>query len=227
MKLVTGNLFTSTCQTLVNTVNCFGVMGAGLALECRYRYPNMFTRYEQLCAQKQLTIGSLYLYKAEDRWILNFPTKNHWKYDSKPEYLVKGLQKFVSTYEQKGILSVAFPLLGANHGGLDPEESLSLMKVFLEPLTIPVEIYSFIPDADDDLFEIFRNRLLSIAPTDLKSKMQMSLKNIALLKDLLQAGTYHNMMQFISSRGIGEKTALQCFRFAMESTIIPKQTTLL
>src|SRR5689334_10996064 len=101
MRFIKGNIFTTTCQTIVNTVNCFGVMGAGLALECKYRYPDLYLRYKNLCDNKQFTIGQLYLYKTDGKWILNFPTKYHWKYETKPEYIERGLQKFVKTYSQK------------------------------------------------------------------------------------------------------------------------------
>ena len=75
LRVIDGNIFTSKCQTIVNTVNCVGVMGAGIALECRLRWPDMHTVYQDLCRQRQITIGKLWLYKSTDRWILNFPTK--------------------------------------------------------------------------------------------------------------------------------------------------------
>jgi O-acetyl-ADP-ribose deacetylase (regulator of RNase III) len=136
VKVITGNIFTTKAQTIVNTVNCVGVMGAGIALECRLRFPEMYEKYVTLCDQGQLKIGLLWLYKGDERWVLNFPTKKHWKYPSKKEYLEKGLEKFLSTYEQKGISSIAFPLLGASQGGIDGEESLAIMLSYLEQATI-------------------------------------------------------------------------------------------
>ena len=79
IKIISGNIFTSKCQTIVNTINCVGVMGAGIALECRLRYPEMYKKYVELCENREISIGILWLYKSEDRWILNFPTKKHWK----------------------------------------------------------------------------------------------------------------------------------------------------
>ncbi len=93
-----GNIFSSRCQTIVNTVNCVGIMGAGIALECRLRYPLMFDQYAKLCADAKLDIGQLWIYRAPERWVLNFPTKKHWRYPSKVEYLHLGLQKFMQTY---------------------------------------------------------------------------------------------------------------------------------
>jgi len=70
MKIIQGNIFSSPCQTRVNTINCVGVMGTGIALEFKLRYPDMFTKYKQLCEQQQLDIGKLWLYKSEARWTL-------------------------------------------------------------------------------------------------------------------------------------------------------------
>src|SRR5437660_12896839 len=78
-----GDLFTSRAQTLVNTVNCVGVMGKGIALEFKNRYLQMFVAYARLCDDRQLRPGLLYLWTKSTPWILNFPTKDHWKYPSK------------------------------------------------------------------------------------------------------------------------------------------------
>ena len=80
IEVITGNIFTSTCQTIVNTVNCVGVMGAGIALECRFRYPEVHKKYISLCNENKIEIGLLWVYKSPKRWVLNFPTKKHWKY---------------------------------------------------------------------------------------------------------------------------------------------------
>ena len=76
---ITGNIFTSECQTLVNTVNCNGVMGAGIALEFKLRHPKMFEQYVEHCKRGRIDIGKLWLYKpsqdaGDRRWVLNFPT---------------------------------------------------------------------------------------------------------------------------------------------------------
>ena len=142
INIVKGNLFNSEAQTLVNTINCVGAMGKGIALEYKNRYPAMYKRYRELCNDKLIEIGKLWLYKTEDKWVLNFPTKDDWRKDSKVEYLILGLEKFVGTYKEKGITSIAFPLLGASNGGLDPKLSLDLMMNYLNQCDIPIEIYS-------------------------------------------------------------------------------------
>lgn len=138
-----GDLFNSECQTIVNTVNCVGVMGKGIALEFKKRYPSMFNTYKKHCSSNALRPGSLYLWRSDTKWILNFPTKDHWRDKSEIKYLEDGLQKFVDTYKSKGITSIAFPQLGCANGGLNWNEVEPLMKKYLEDLDILVEIYIY------------------------------------------------------------------------------------
>ncbi len=133
--------FTCPVQTLVNTVNCVGVMGKGIALEFKNRYPQMYEQYVGICDRKLLEIGKLWLFKTDEKWILNFPTKTHWRYDSKITYIEKGLQKFVESYKSKGILSIAFPLLGSSNGKLNPDVTLEIMRFYLSSCDIPIYIY--------------------------------------------------------------------------------------
>lgn len=142
ITILEGDLFTAETQTIVNTVNCVGAMGKGIALEFKKRYPDMFVKYKGLCDRGLIQIGKLWLYKSPDKWILNFPTKEHWKNNSQPQYLISGLGKFVKTYKERGITSISFPLLGANNGGLDPKLVLDLMTNFLKQVDIPVHIYN-------------------------------------------------------------------------------------
>ena len=87
IQLVTGDLFASSAQTLVNTVNCKGVMGAGIAKEFRRRWPRMFKVYRDACRRGDVQIGSPLLCMMADKWVLNFPTKNHWRGRSHLEYI--------------------------------------------------------------------------------------------------------------------------------------------
>lgn len=143
VKLIqNGNLFDSRCQTLVNTVNCVRVMGKGIALEFKKRYPVMFEVYRRICQQRFLEVGKLQLWKGFDHWVLNFPTKQHWRNPSQMEWIESGLHKFTVTYREKGITSIAFPMLGCSNGGLDKEEVLPLMLRYLERCEgLEVEIY--------------------------------------------------------------------------------------
>ena len=109
-------VFNVKTQTIVNTVNCVGVMGGGLALEFKLRFPEMYEDYIERCKRKEVRIGRTYLYRDyETPWIMNFPTKKHWKYPSKLQWVQQGLEYFIVNYERYGITSIAFPLLGCSN----------------------------------------------------------------------------------------------------------------
>jgi O-acetyl-ADP-ribose deacetylase (regulator of RNase III) len=127
-------------QTIVNTVNCVGVMGKGLALEVKKRFPDVYRRYRKACKRGQLGIGKLQLVKTPAAWVLNFPTKRHWRGPSNLPDIEEGLKKFVSTYKRKAITSIAFPPLGCGAGGLKWEDVKPVMEKYLAGLD-GIEIY--------------------------------------------------------------------------------------
>ncbi|MCS6796876.1 MAG: macro domain-containing protein [Raineya sp.] len=214
-----GNLFTSKAQTLVNTVNCLGVMNAGIALEFRYRYPEMFEKYVEYCRRKLIQIGKLWIYDIpqSDKKILNFPTKYDWKKPSKYEYLEKGLQKFIDTYQEKGIISVAFPLLGTLNGKLDPEKVLSLMYQYLQDCPIHIEIYEYDPQAVDDLILPFRYIIENYPLKWFIDNSSISAKHLQKIKHILQDHLPNSLIQFRNYQGISEKIMQECFRLAMQA----------
>lgn len=135
------SLFDSPAQTLVNTVNTVGVMGKGIAKEFKSLYPAMFAEYRKLCMASELSVGRLQLWRSEDRWVLNFPTKTTWKQPSKLAYIEQGLETFVNSYKEMGVSSIAFPPLGCGNGNLDWKVVKPLMEEYLQPLTINVYIH--------------------------------------------------------------------------------------
>jgi O-acetyl-ADP-ribose deacetylase (regulator of RNase III) len=146
---VRGNLFESPAQVLVNTVNTDGVMGKGVALQFKKIFPEMFREYQKLCEEKKLAVGQLHLFKTMHKWILNFPTKRHWRQPSRVEYVEAGLRTFHRSYAEAGIHSIAFPPLGCGNGQLDfPTQVRPLMSKYLEKLPIDVFIYPERPSHD-------------------------------------------------------------------------------
>lgn len=134
------SLFDSPAKVLVNTVNTVGVMGKGIANEFKSVYPEMFTEYQQLCERRMFNVGDLWVYKTPHKWVLNFPTKKHWRSPSKPEYLEAGLKKFARVYQEARITSISFPQLGCGNGELDwKTQSKPLMEEYLKDL--PIEIF--------------------------------------------------------------------------------------
>lgn len=146
----TGDIFDAKVQVLVNPVNCKGHMGKGLALAFKQRYPRMFASYQQECREGKLRIGQPTLYKASTPWILNFPTKDHWRDDSKIEYIEAGLQYFVAHYKVLGINSIAIPKLVAGLGKLSWHTVGPLMVTYLSQVDINVDIY--IAEGDQTFF---------------------------------------------------------------------------
>ena len=141
LTYIEGDLFSSPAQVLVNTVNTVGVMGKGIALEFKKRYPEMFETYKKQCDKHNLTIGRLMLWYAPDHWILQFPTKEHWRNPSKLEYIEKGLMAFVRKYADYNITSIAFPKLGCGKGELNWTDVKTVMEKYLKDLPIDVYIY--------------------------------------------------------------------------------------
>lgn len=212
LDIIKGNIFTSGCQTLVNTVNCVGVMGAGIALEFRLRYPQMYEKYVELCKNDSLQIGKLWLYKSENKWVLNFPTKTHWKYKSKVEYLRLGLQKFIDTYRDKEITSIAFPLLGAQNGGIPEEVSLDIMKEFLSSCDILIEIYKYDPLAHDDLYENLKVKFMSTKSDELVRVTGLGKTHIKKIHDAMNNTDTHSIGSLAAVKGIGHTSLDKLFR---------------
>lgn len=116
ITFVKGNLFHSAAQVLTNTVNCVGVMGKGVALEFKNRYPVMFEDYRLRCKRGEVRPGGLYLWEDDHVQILNFPTKRDWREDSRIEDIEQGLQYLSTHYQDLGIQSLAMPALGCGNG---------------------------------------------------------------------------------------------------------------
>lgn len=146
LTYVIDNIFLSPALVITNPVNTVGVMGKGLAYQFRQNYPEMDRQYRDLCERGAFTTGQLWLYKTPHKWILNFPTKAHWRDPSRLEYVESGLAKFVSTYAEKGMTSVSFPLLGAGLGGLDWESEVRpVVERYLAPLPINTYVHLYDP----------------------------------------------------------------------------------
>lgn len=143
MKVIIGNILESKAQTLVNTVNCVGVMGKGIALEFKKRFPDMFEDYNERCARHELLPGVPYLYKTLfPPHILNFPTKSDWRAASRIGDIEKGLRILVENVGNWGITSLAVPPLGCGNGQLLWTSVGPLIYKYLKELKIPVEIYA-------------------------------------------------------------------------------------
>jgi uncharacterized protein YwgA/O-acetyl-ADP-ribose deacetylase (regulator of RNase III) len=147
-----GDIFKSRAQTLVNTVNCVGVMGKGIALGFRKRFPSMHDDYVARCERGEVKLGRPYLYKqSEGPWILNFPTKDHWRSVSRLADIEAGLGYLSEHYQQWGIRSLAVPPLGSGLGGLEWQVVGPTLYRYLSDLDIPVELFAPFGTSHDEL----------------------------------------------------------------------------
>ena len=142
IHFVEDTVFNTNAEWIVNTVNCVGVMGKGLALEFALRYPKLKDIYTDQCRKKQIRVGYIYSYKIDNTLIINFPTKYDYKYPSRYEWIEKGLINFVNQYKNLGIKSIAFPYLGCSNGELDSNQVLKIMEKYLSLDDVEVYICS-------------------------------------------------------------------------------------
>lgn len=151
-----GDIFQSDAQTLVNTVNCVGIMGKGIALEFKKRFPDMFDDYLARCKRGEVRLGQPYLYRRLlIPWVLNFPTKDHWRSVSRLDDIVRGLEFLERHYKDWGIESLAVPPLGCGHGQLEWRVVGPTLYRHLSRLEIPVSLYAPLGTAGAELDPAF------------------------------------------------------------------------
>jgi len=156
VRVLVGDLFASQAQTLVNTVNCVGVMGRGIALGFRKRFPAMFEDYVDRCNAAEIELGQPYLYRSLlQPWILNFPTKDHWRSVARLEDIVAGLDHLQAHYRTWGITSLAAPPLGCGEGQLEWRIVGRELYRRFSNLDIPVELYAPYGTLSTELEEAF------------------------------------------------------------------------
>lgn len=204
-------VFNADTHTIVNTINCQGVMGAGIALEFRLRFSEMFEDYQARCERHEVKVGKPYLYRNyHSFWILNFPTKNHWKFPSRIEWIEQGLDYFVLNYQKAKIRSIAFPKLGTSKGGLDWGEVKQVMEDYLTRVSIPVVICL---DIDETAYgeEGRMVDLLNNLPHD---EWVTNLRlNKRIIESLNQAIPIKRFSRIMELPGVGEKTYEKLFRY--------------
>lgn len=151
IELRQGNLFNSGAEAIVNPVNCVGVMGRGLALEFKERFPANFKAYQAACKSGRLRPGHLLVHSqtGDVKFIINFPTKDHWRGASKMSYIVDGLQALTEQLSAHQIASVAIPPIGCGLGGLAWPEVLEQIKKTFQPLA-GLKVFVYKPAIDLD-----------------------------------------------------------------------------
>jgi O-acetyl-ADP-ribose deacetylase (regulator of RNase III) len=143
LTFTSGDMFAVPADARVNTVNCVGVMGAGVALAFRKRYPEMFKEYKRACAVGAIRPGQLHIWKdLTGDCVINFPTKRHWREKSRYEDIESGLAALRAYLEKIGPIRVALPALGCGHGGLDWDKVRGLIEQRLANVDAEVLVFS-------------------------------------------------------------------------------------
>jgi O-acetyl-ADP-ribose deacetylase (regulator of RNase III) len=150
IREATGNLLAADTEALVNTVNTVGVMGKGIALQFRRAYPDMFDDYKRAVKDGRVQLGHMHVWPTGaldgPRYIINFPTKGHWRASSKLADIEAGLVDLVEVVQKLGIRSIALPPLGCGNGGLDWSDVAPRIRKAFEALP-DVEVVIFPPGA--------------------------------------------------------------------------------
>lgn len=141
IRYLKGNIFEASAQTIVNPVNLRGVMGKGLALEYKNKFPGLFQAYALDVVGKKIGIGVPTIWKGPDKWIVNFPTKDDWRNPSEYEYIEKGLQGLRPRLDEWGVLSIAMPSLGCGLGSLDWNKVRPMIEKHLGDMEMTIEVY--------------------------------------------------------------------------------------
>ena len=147
IEYVSGNIVESSAEALVNTVNTVGIMGKGIALAFKQAYPENYEAYRKACGDGDVEVGRMFVYENRalvgPKWIINFPTKMHWRNPSRLEWVERGLQDLRRVIEDRGIRSIALPPLGCGHGGLDWTDVSALIQRYLGDLEdVHIQVYA-------------------------------------------------------------------------------------
>jgi O-acetyl-ADP-ribose deacetylase (regulator of RNase III) len=145
IEFKTGDILQADAEALVNTVNCVGIMGRGIALQFKQAFPDNFKAYEAACARTEVQPGRMFVtetgFLANPKFIINFPTKRHWRGRSRIEDIEAGLKALADEIRRRGIRSIAVPPLGSGLGGLDWAEVRPLIEAALGKLDVQAIVF--------------------------------------------------------------------------------------
>lgn len=192
VSIKVGDIFLSGAQTLVNTVNCVGVMGKGIALEFKKRFPDVFDDYVRRCASGKVRLGRPYLYKRSVLpWIVNFPTKAHWRSVSNLNDIVAGLKHLEKHYKDWGITSLAVPPLGCGLGNLEWRVVGPTLFRHLSRFEIPVELFAPHGTPPEQLESGFLSAVASVSKSSSAPKINPAWVGLVEILARVEREPYH------------------------------------
>ncbi|RUO56260.1 macro domain-containing protein [Pseudidiomarina homiensis] len=205
LELTRGDILRADVEAIVNTVNCVGVMGRGIALQFKKAWPANFEAYAMACKNNQIKPGQMFVFEtgqlANPRFIINFPTKRHWRGASRLEDIDAGLQALVAEIKRLNIGSIAIPPLGAGLGGLDWDVVRERIEAAMRPLS-EVEILVFEPSGAPQTDQIAKSKktpLMTAGRAVLIELMERYLKG--LLDPTISLLEVHKLLYFMQEAG--------------------------
>lgn len=206
IEITEGNLLKAPADALVNTVNTVGVMGKGIALQFRQAFPEMYRAYEKACLAKDVRLGEVQVFDLGGlaggaRWIINFPTKGHWKARSRLTDIEAGLKDLIATVKELGVSSIAVPPLGCGNGGLEWIDVLPRIEAAFNELP-DVQVLLFPPSGTPNA-EAMPKRTerpkMTLGQATLVSLMDRYLKGM--LDPFVSLLEVHKLMYFLKALG--------------------------
>ena len=200
-----GNLLTEDAEALVNTVNCVGVMGRGIALQFKRQFPENFKDYEKACKQESVVPGKMFVHETGNltnpKYIINFPTKRHWRGASRLEDIESGLSDLVNVIRKYEIRSIALPPLGCGLGGLDWNVVRKKIENKLKEYE-DLEITVFEPKGIPDSGKIVKNRKVPNMTPGRAALVGMVQRYFSgLLDPIITLLEVHKLMYFLQESG--------------------------
>ena len=200
-----GDILKEDTEALVNTVNCVGAMGRGIALQFKKTFPENFKAYENACQRKDVQPGRMFVFETGEltnpRYIINFPTKRHWRGASRMEDIESGLSALVEEIRKRTIQSVAIPPLGSGLGGLDWEQVRSRMEMMLRALE-DIQIIIYEPRGAPESGKMVRNRKVPEMTPGRAALVSLIHRYLAgLLDPFVTLLEIHKLMYFLQTAG--------------------------
>jgi O-acetyl-ADP-ribose deacetylase (regulator of RNase III) len=213
IELRRGDILKADAEALVNTVNCVGVMGRGIALQFRKKFSENYEEYRQVCEKGKLKVGMMLIHDLHrlmnPRYIVNFPTKRHWKGKSRIEDIDAGLKTLIEEVRARGIRSIAIPPLGCGLGGLDwPDVRIRIERAFRDLPDVQVFLYE--PAGAPPAAEMPREKRIpkmTSGRAALLGLMQRYLQ--AVMDPFVSLMEIHKLMYFMQESGEGLKLQFQ------------------
>ncbi len=196
INFTTGDLLQSSAEALVNTVNCEGYMGKGIAYQFKLKYPKNNQDYVRACRSGCLVPGTLHYFYEDDKLIINFPTKNKWREKSKIEYITTGLDELVKLVNRLNIRSIAIPPLGSGNGGLIWNDVKTIILDKVSVIAKNVDIYIYEPSKGYRALPVEEPKLSTSALVlmEIKSRLKkfdaLRLQKAAYFMDLFASKRY-------------------------------------